>query len=361
MNDALLLVPGTSGCKLERNGTDIGWPTELTAQGWLAGAARLWEGFPLASLGARPDALVSLLGMQFGDPGTAAPVRTTLGEGAITCGPVLQLVYNQFSEYRPFGYDWRSDIRDGAARLLDTLRRDRPGGGRWRILAHSQGGLLVVAASKLCAREEDDDDRAFSRLVSRVVLLATPLYGTVNAAEAILVGNDLAPPFSAYFRRIVRTWPAIHQMLPVWPGCVRRRTPDGREETVALDLTDEAPWAGQQVDPAMLERARRTRADFLDAPLSRMNGVDVHILMSASLPTRDHVVLRAGDGFDLSEPSAPGDGLVPEAATRLLAGDVERARMITYGGAGHGATLQHFAIADDPVIASAVKDFLEKD
>jgi len=47
-----LLVPGTSGCKLLLDGQDIGWPTELTATAWLAGATTPWAAFPKEKLSA---------------------------------------------------------------------------------------------------------------------------------------------------------------------------------------------------------------------------------------------------------------------------------------------------------------------
>lgn len=351
-----LLVPGTSGCKLVRGGQDIGWPTELTAGAWLAGASSLWGDLLKGQLPASVDQLVALLSMEFGDPADPAPVRTTLDGGVMTCGPVLALAYNQFRDYAPFLYDWRSDIRDSAAKLVEHLESRGPGDPKWRILAHAQGALVVVTASKLYAQRHGDDDEAFSSLVSHVALLGAPLHGTVSAAEALLVGDNLAADFKAPFRRIVRTWPALHQMLPTWLGCVRRRRPDGREEVIRTNLLDAAVWEGQGVDPGMLARARITREQFLRAPLSRMRGVAVQIMRSRSYPTRDHVLQTAG-GLELAPPGVPGDTLVPDEETYAMGGEVERVRSVTFGGP-KGRTLQHFVLANDPAIATAIRDFM---
>jgi len=348
-----LLVPGTSGCKLLLDGQDIGWPTELTFNAWVGGATTLWAGFPNALL-ATPDRLVKLLSMEFGDPASPAPSRSTLAGGSMTCGPVLALAYNQFRDLEPFVYDWRSDIRDSAAKLVERLEQRQPGDRKWGILAHSQGGLVVVVASKLYAQKHGDDDRAFANIVSHVLLLATPLHGTINSAEALIVGDNLAPTFREEFRRVVRTWPALHQMLPAWRGSVRRAGPSG-EEVAPFNLMDDAPWAGMGVDPAMLQRARITRDRFLRAPLSRMNGVAVRIVMSKALPTRDHVLMRDG-GLTIPAATADGDGLVPEQATRDVGGQVERDSSHSFGG-GDGTTMQHFVLANDPVIATEIKDF----
>jgi hypothetical protein len=347
-----LLVPGTSGCKLLLDGVDIGWPTELTATAWLAGLTSLWAGFPQDLISADPERLVKLLSMEFGDTASSAPTRTTLAGGTMTCGSVLRLAYNQFTDFKTFVYDWRSDIRESAAKLVERLETRSDADRRWRILAHSQGGLVVVAASKLYARKHGDDDRAFSRIVSHVVLLATPLLGTVNAAEALIVGDNLAPSFREHFRRIVRTWPALHQMLPTWPGSVQLGPGDA---AAPYNLMDDRAWVGLNIDAALLKRARETRQEFLRAPLSRMNGVEVQIMMSRALPTRDRVIQTSG-GLALADPTSTGDGLVPEPVTHARSGKVERDRMQSFGG-GTGTTLQHFVLANDPVIATATKDF----
>ncbi len=350
-----LLVPGTSGCKLKLDGADIGWPTELTAAAWLTGASSISAGFQ--KLGVAPDAegIVERLSMEFADPDSYRPTKTTLKTGSVvTPGEVLWLVYNQFQDFDAFRYDWRSDIRRSAELLLEELENERAtGDSKWRILAHSQGGLVVVAASKLYAARNNDDDRAFASLVSHVAFLATPLSGTVNAADALLRGENLTATFARSFKAIVRTWPAIHQMLPVWPGSVR--ISQGTEASRANhNLQAPEPWAAENVNPAMLQRARDTRSKFFRDPISRMNGVKVRFILSRAHNTQNHALLQNGV-LTLPELGEPGDTLVPAETSYRMAGQVERDR--THGFEGGPGTLTHFALANDPVIATEVKSF----
>lgn len=349
-----LLVPGTSGTKLLLNGDDIGWPGELTVAGWLAKRPPLAAGFE--QLGAKygaPEDVARVLSMEYADDvSSLAPTKTTLWPGgAMTAGPLLHLVYNQFGGFEPFLYDWRQDIRRTADLLLEKLTGTA--GDPWRIVCHSQGGLVVVAAARKYAAAHGDDDRAFSRIVSHVAFVAVPFHGTAMAADAFINGQQLAPPIAATFKRVARTWPALYQMLPTWLGCVR--APDGAgEKTLQTNLLDDAPWAGQGLVPSMLERARTTRRDFLRAPMANLNGVEVRIFQSRAYATPDHV-LETPNGLVVAG-AVPGDTLVADDITRDMGGDLQKNVTLSIGRDGN--TLTHSMLCDDPTFATAVKDFL---
>jgi len=350
-----LLVPGTSGNKLLLDGDDLGWPSALAAQGWLAGASGYalgLNGLPLSA-----DDIVEIMSMEFANPASFRPTKTTLKAGsAIGPGDVLGLVYNQFLGFDRFVYDFRADVRDSGQHLLDHLLDQRPNGEKWRIACHSQGGLLVAVASKLYARQNGDNDRAFADLVSHVAFIGVPFYGTVNAAVALLKGEELSAGFATSFRAISRTWPSLHQMLPVWPGCVRVRM--GNNLTPAMfDAMDPAAWPGANIDPAMLARARATRAQFLDSPLSRMNGVKKTLLMSRAWPTSNHLIIANG-AVTVSAADEPGDTLVPADTTFETAAAVEQDVMHQFGS--NGDTMKHFALSVDPFVAAAVDDFFKQ-
>jgi len=352
-----LLVPGTGGTKLLLDGDDIGWPGELTVAGWLAKRSALTEGFE--ALGAKygaPDDIQRVLSMEHrDDPTVLAPTRTTLWPGSsITPGPELALVYNQFDDFEPFLYDWRQDIRRSADLLLDRLIGTA--GDPWRIVCHSQGGLVVVAAASAFAAQKGGDDRAFSRLVSHVAFIGVPFHGTLQAADAFIRGETLAPPVAAAFKRVARTWPALYQMLPTWIGCVRVPDGAGAEKIEQTNLLYDEPWAGQQMLPSMLVRARNTRRDRLRAPLASFNGVKTRIFQSRAHPTPDHVVLTAAGPVVAG--AVAGDTLVPDDITRDMGGDLEKEVTLSIGKDGN--TLVHSMLADDPTFASAVKDFLKQ-
>ena len=347
-----LLVPGTSGNKLMLDSADLGWPSALLAQGWLAGATGYavgLDGLPLSG-----QEIVDVLSMEFADPTSTHPTKTTLKAGStVGPGPLLELVYNQFLNFDRFLYDFRSDVRHGGERLLTHLLENRPSGDRWRIVAHSQGGLLVAVASKLLAQQNNDDDRAFSQLVSHVGFVATPFYGTVTAAAALLVGEELSPGFAPRFRAIARTWPSLHQMLPAWPGSVRIRSAGGETAAPFSTLADSA-WPGVGVDPAMLARARQTRAQFLNSPLSRMNGVKIRLWMSRAWPTWNHVVIDNG-AVAPGPASEPGDTLVPANTTYATEAQVEKDATHLFGFGGN--TMKHSALCVDPFLATEVGSF----
>jgi hypothetical protein len=350
-----LLVPGTSGNKLMIDNEDLGWPSALAAQGWIAGAtgyALGLDGLPLSA-----QQIVEVMSMEFADPASTRPSKTTLKAGsAIGPGPVLALVYNQFLGFDRFVYDFRDDVRHSGERLLAHLLDNRPAGDRWRLVSHSQGGLLVAVASKLYARQHNDDDRAFSNLVSHVAFVGTPFYGTVNAAAALLVGEELSPGFAGHFRAISRTWPSLHQMLPVWPGSVRLKI-GGATTNAPFNTLDPRAWPGANIDPAMLARARETRTQFLNSPFSRMNGVKLRFLMSRAWPTQNHLTIET-NAVKLGEPEEPGDTLVPASTTFAIESVVEKD--VTHLIGSQRDTQKHMSLCLDPVFAAEVASFFNQ-
>jgi hypothetical protein len=136
------------------------------------------------------------------------------------------------------------------------------------------------------------------------------------------------------------------------------RAPDGAgAETIEqTNLLHDEPWAGQQMLPSMLARARNTRRDRLRAPLANFNGVKTRIFQSRAYPTPDHVVLTTAGPVVAG--AVPGDTLVPDDMTRDMGGDLEKEVTLSIGKDGN--TLVHSMLADDPTFASAVKDFLKQ-
>ncbi|HYO68664.1 MAG TPA: hypothetical protein VEU33_21545, partial [Archangium sp.] len=169
----------------------------------------------------------------------------------------MTLAYEPFAHAFPkwsfFDYDWRLDIRYSGKRLAEYLQAEAPRGDRWRLVAHSQGGLVVLAAARLLGAEE------LARLVQGVCFVGVPFFGTVSALVALLEGtffNSTIP------KEVVRTWPSIYQMLPRWSVT---RGNSNRPELL-LDATwmnagllpaPGTPEAlSQHIHRGMLERAR---------------------------------------------------------------------------------------------------------
>jgi hypothetical protein len=341
MADVDLLVPGTGGNKLLKNREDLGYPALL--QGTVSLLAEL--GLPLHHL-------VQLLSMGH-LPQQIPPHRTTLLPGAvIDAGPLLALAYNQLERsFVPFLYDWRADLRHSGARLLDFLQARKPAGGRWRLVSHSQGGLVTVVASKLCAEQNGGDPTAFSRLVRDVIMVGVPLYGTLNAAHALVQGNQLGTQASPSFRIIARTWPALYQMLPDWKGALR--LPDGTP--APQGVLQAAAWrAYDGISPDLLARALYTRQTYLRYPLSRMSGVKVAILLTRNLGTWDAATVLPDGTIDFGPRSGEGDALVPADPTRRRMTPVELATL--HEVRPDQPIADHAMLLNDAFIGTLVRD-----
>jgi hypothetical protein len=284
---------------------------------------------------------------------TAPRVRRPL-----TVGPLLPMAYTAYLQYRHFPYDWRDDLVTSARHLLDLLGEGKGEARRWRIMAHGQGALVVVVASKLAAEDRDGDAAAFSSIVSRVVLLAPPLAGTLRAVNLLANGEDVGP-HAQLVATFASSWPAVYQMLPTWPSALRRSQSAGKETSQdAAGFFDPGCWKGTAVRPALLDRARRTHRRYLVGPLSCMSGVDCRIVLSRSHVTGSHVGV-SDKGLGIPARDEPGDGVVPADSTVAVLDPAERfvCQMMGKGK----QTLPHAYLADDPVAAAFVHEFLEDD
>jgi pimeloyl-ACP methyl ester carboxylesterase len=216
-----------------------------------------------------------------------------------------------------FTYDWRADIEYSAERLLEQLRKTKPANGRFSLVCHSQGGLVALVASKLCEKAEGRE--SFSALVSRIVFVGVPVYGTLNAAHALLVGTDLGEQPQEEFRRIAATWPAIYQMLPAFFAL---RSPDGmttRRSFLGTRTYDPYPW----VDKDLVRRAFYFRKEFLSQPVSALQGIEYRFLFGSNKPTWEYATRAANGAITFGEKlAACGDGLVPWRVFERIADDV---------------------------------------
>jgi pimeloyl-ACP methyl ester carboxylesterase len=289
MSRRQLMVPGTGGVLYQTpGGAQAATIFELVTQ---PGAARVLHcEYPEApdELEPRPSGLVP--------------------RGYVT------LAYEPFAQVLPrwdfFDYDWRLDIRWSGRCLAEHLEAMAPHGERWRLVAHSQGGLVVLAAGRRLGAER------MAQLVQSVTFVGVPFFGSVKALEALLkgtLGGKVIP------KEVVRTWPSVYQMLPRWS--ITRGIP--RRPDLFLDAT----WlrAGllpatatgknltQHIDRAMLERARallRESAVGYFEPLRKLDYI--RIIQGNNLRTAFRL-----PGFPGTEGATEvaGDGLVPDEFT----------------------------------------------
>lgn len=333
-----LLVPGTGGITLMNQlGEDLGYPVKMQI-------GVLSEGL----LGLSADDLVALLSMDH-RPGQLAPAKTSLKPGvSIRPGHALQVAYNQVpASFNHLLYDWRADIRYSAGQLLDFLRERGSPGARWNLVGHSQGGLLIIAASKLLA-----DRAAFAELVASVVLVGAPLAGTINAAHALIEGDQFGSGAKPELQTIMRTWPSLYQMMPAWPAVMDQAgQPAARERQLVVP----SAWDGYDgVSGDLLQRARELQLLLRD-PLGWMEGdIDVRILMARNRDT-DVDLQRSNDRLTSTPLTRQlGDTLVPHDQTLSWVGDVVRQFVLTL----EASCNEHSMLLDDPGVIGRVAEVM---
>ena len=341
MADINLLVPGTQATNL------------ITAtRKRVYNAVRVNMGLTRTDLGPDPRTWVPLLSMAH-TPGQLAPAKTTLQPNtAVKAGEVLLTPYESFSSgYEMYPYDWRCDIRHNAQQLLDHLDAEQPASGRWNLMGHSQGALVIVIASKML----DDPDR-FDELVSKVVLLGAPLAGTMRAGDALTLGSeDLGTNERNFALEAARTWPALFQMLPSWAAVVdaaRAPLPASQQLLAPGGYPDGA--TGITAD--ILSRAREAQ-DMLTEPLAAMGSARVMTVLTNNKATKTHVMreVRGGrDGFteDFFE---KGDSLVPYDRT-IAWGDAAFRNSVQLV---EGSVRAHAFLGIDEEIAALIDDFVD--
>lgn len=334
MPNSALLVPGTGGVTLlDNSGNDVGWPVLMRLRNVIRG---VW--------GKTDEELIELLGMEH-RPDQLAPAKSSLRAGvSLLPGHILSVAYNQFgSGVNQFRYDWRADMRHSAGQLLDFIRDRQPSNGRWNLVGHSQGALLIVLVSKLLDAEDD-----FSQHVATVTLVGAPLAGTLDAAYGMLVGDNAGVRLAPVIRATTRMWPAIYQMLPAWKSVL------GDDDTPVEDsrqLTQIGGWP--QVDGIqddLLQRVRETQPLLRD-PFAHMEGVDARIYMADNRKTTSEIRAPASGPLTWSgvEPIT-GDTLVPYATTMRELGSSVWPRVTRFGTGSE----PHAYLFNDPSVASHI-------
>ena len=309
MSDKTLVIPGTQASNLDdQSGTQV----------WNAVSVNV--GLSKKSLGGRPPSQWRPLLSMTHTPGTFAPAQTSqsptteLSATSIVHSPYDRLMAMCDDE---FPYDWRGDIRYNAELLIEHLQENLPKKGRWNLIGHSQGCLIIVAASKLMATPA-----AFAELVARVILVAGPLAGTMRAAEALLFGrHDLGDDATQDVRAASRTWPALYQMLPSWSAILG---PDDHPLPPSQQLLQPGGWVDDGLPPGVLEdmctRAKETQALF-EGPFSYMGPRVGKLVILGKEQVTPITVLRNGDTMDQEHETLElGDTLVPYAHTMSWGG-----------------------------------------
>lgn len=254
-----------------------------------------------------------------------------------------------------FAYDWRRDNVENARLLhkfilekkayVEAERRERHGEDfqpvRFDIVAHSMGGLVARYYLQYGDADLPEDGSepnvtwAGAKNVDRLVMIATPNAGSLDALSNLINGETLSRFLPRYEASILGTMPSLYQLLPR-----TRQRPvitDGDRRTV--DIMDPQVWAHfrwgmmdprQQVllrdllpevaDPderrtiaydhltKCLKRAK-TFHEAMDTPAKPPAGTSIHLIAGDAHPTTTQ--FRVDNRGTLTVTAwQPGDGRV---------------------------------------------------
>lgn len=163
-----------------------------------------------------------------------------------------------------FDYDWRLDIVENAKRLHQFILKKRAevrsmhkvffdienSEVKFDIAAHSMGGLLAryflrYGSQDLGESHEGDDAPKLTwegaKYVERVVIIAPPNAGAVEALDHLVKGKDMGRPILPYYPpALLGTYPSLYQMIP--RNRHKRVIWDKDSSKVVKDLYDPVLW-----------------------------------------------------------------------------------------------------------------------
>lgn len=165
----------------------------------------------------------------------------------------------QYHNCFQFAYDWRRDNVETAALLHDFIlekkayieeeRRKRYGDDaepvRFDIVAHSMGGVMARYYLQYGNAPLPEDGTlpevtwAGAQHVERLVMVAPPNAGSLQAVEYLTQGVQFSRFFSKYEPAVLGTMPSIYQLLPR----TRHRPVVTGPQRVAIELFDPKTWA----------------------------------------------------------------------------------------------------------------------
>ncbi|HEX9885125.1 MAG TPA: hypothetical protein VGA70_01485 [Longimicrobiales bacterium] len=345
MADRTLLVPGTQATNLaDQNGKIV------------YNAVRVSVGLQKDDLGGRPPSEWQALLSTEHRPGLWAPTKTSLEPGTeVTEHSVVGTPYDRMLSFaEPWPYDWRLDMRYNALKLLRYLERNAPQEGRWNLIAHSQGGIIIVLASKLASRVDD-----FAHLVGRVVLVGAPLAGTMRATEAILWGSTgLGADQVDAARGMARTWPALYQMMPSWRAVLDK---DGNEAPDDQQLVQPGGWPGAWgtgIQDDLLLRTREVQA-LLHGPMSNFGPSMLARAVLGKKQMSPVTLVRNGNDLPADRnqmASQLGDSLVPAQRTLDWGGTMYANHVLLLTGKPE----RHAMLCQDEDVVATTKKFLKQ-
>ncbi len=337
-NDVFVLIPGLLGSVLEKDGDDV------FAVSASAGFRALFSGGrSIADLRLRPTAGADEMP---GDGVVATRIAPDAHlipglwkiDGYGRVGDYLQRRLGAVpgESYFEFPYDWRLDNRIAARRLRDqsadwlAAHRTTYPDAKLVLVAHSMGGL--VSRYFLEVFEGWRDTRA-------LITFGTPYRGSLNALDTL--GNGIRKLFGLVdLTDVVRSFPSIHQLLPIY-----RCVDEGSDQ---LSYVEDAAPRIPELEVAAVAAARTFHREIEEAVATnrvredyRAGGYRIHRVVGIEHPTSQSArlgdggleVIRTYESVDMG-----GDGTVPRVSASPLEANSDEGAM--FAGTRH-ASLQN--------------------
>ena len=237
----------------------------------------------------------------------------------------------------PFGYDWRLSNAVNATRLKDFvqyLQRKLQITTGFRFITHSMGGLIFSCYLRQISNYDHID---------KVILCAPPFMGSPYALVHMVKGSGGLRGFISKIlgqnddiRKIVRTYPGLFEILPVYPGALTYTNDQSPVDLLRLDnwqsnVCDDKDNAIIDLFPQRLAALARFRWNdhqdytLLDVQLRKKIIVVAGIDPKTNSNTLTHLpVIRQQsdilnflqlDGINDKTNNQSGDGTVPKVSS----------------------------------------------
>lgn len=333
MNDNIyVLIPGITGSVLEKDGKDVFGLTASAGLRALFSGGRSIQDLRLEpTLDERPDD--GVVASRVAPDAHLIPGLWKIdGYGAVAKYLQSRLRAVPGETFFEFPYDWRLDNRVAAhdlRRQCDAWRAGRKD-AKLVLVAHSMGGL--VSRYFLEVLNGWRDTRA-------LVTFGTPFRGSLNALDSLV--NGLTKAFGLVdLTDLLRSFPSIHQLLPIYP-CLD--TGDGQPLRLS-ELTVPVPG----LDAAAVAAARAFHQEIEDAVSANMASDEyassryrLHRVVGTEHPTNQSALLTDA-GVKMLRTHVlgthGGDGTVPRVSASPVEIDNDEGAM--FAGTRH-ASLQN--------------------
>lgn len=301
----LVFIHGIKGSSLVASNGAVHWLTAAAALGLHTPDLRL----PLRWNGERQDAddLIAT------EPIASVDIARGLVRSQVY-GPWLERAEALGRPFYAFAYDWRRDNLESRERFRACVAavRERHGGSRVQLVAHSMGGLISLPV--LIEHPE---------WFCHALFAGVPFRGAISFLEDMHVGLPTGVNRKLLSPGVLFTCPSTYALYPLGRSdCV-----DGSGRELQIDFFDASHWVehgiGIFADP---RNATAERIAFLGRALERARGLRallehreqayprITVLAGKSFPTLA-VAMKGGPrsvrGWDLrSWPRRPGDSRV---------------------------------------------------